>query len=268
MTFSVLPHPTTGASIASICFPASTHLRGPQGAQVLSYLRAGLQASLAGSILPTSLEEQGQLAAASAADSAVTVLGQRDLQHHRTQQGQRQHLPQEGSGDVSTASLKDMSRIMSLPCCGHQAGAHVLTAGTLGQHSQLAPFPQLCLQQREEAGPGEAAGLELWGSAVAGSKNRLWLPHVYRHVQQPCPGRQGLKPHLFIATTQPGLHLLITSCCSIPGPLCNSLQQHHQTGPSARCARTGTNRIWLAACCLLPCACSTLPVAQPPAVPW
>lgn len=235
---------------------------------MLSYPRAGDGASLAGSTLPISLEEQGQLAAASAADSAVTVLGQRDLQHHRTLQGQRQHLPQEGSGDVSTASLKDMSGIMSLHCCGHQAGAHVFTAGTPGQHCQSAPFPQLCLQQKEEAGPGEATGLELWGSAVAESRNRLRLPRVYRHAQQPCPGRQGLKPRLFIATAQPGLHLLITSCCSIPGPLCNSPQQHHQTGPSARCAWTRANRIWLAACCFLPCACSTLPVAQPPAVPW
>lgn len=63
------------------------------------------------------------------------MLAQRDLQHHRTQQGQRQHLPQEGSGEVSTASLKDMSGIMSLHSCGHQAGAGVPTARTPGQHS-------------------------------------------------------------------------------------------------------------------------------------
>lgn len=112
---------------------------------MLSYSRAGHRAALAESILPTSLEEQGQPAAASAADSAVTVLGQRDLQHHRTRQGQRQHLPQEGNREVSTATLKDMSGIMSLHCYGHQAGAHILTARTPGQHTQSAPFPQLCL---------------------------------------------------------------------------------------------------------------------------
>lgn len=70
---------------------------------------------------------------------------------------------------MSTASLKYMTGIVSPRCYGHQAGAHVLTARTPGQHSQPAPFPQLCLQHREEAGPGEAAGLELWRSAVAAS---------------------------------------------------------------------------------------------------
>lgn len=89
---------------------------------------------------------------------------------------------------------------------------------------------------------------------MAESRDRLWLPRVYKRAQQPCPGRQGLKPRLFIATAQPGQHLLITSCCSIPGPLCNSPWQHHETGPSARCARTRANRIWLAAC-LPPALC-------------
>lgn len=110
-------------------------------------------------------------AAASAADSAVTVLGQRDLQHHRTQQGQRQHLPQEGSGEVSTASLKDMSGTMSLHCCGQWAGAHVLTgllASTPSQHhspSSACNKGKRLAQGRQQ---DRSCGGQLWQRAGTG----------------------------------------------------------------------------------------------------
>ena len=70
--------------------------------------------------------------------------------------------------------------------------------------SWRAPSPWLHSQQREEGGPGEAAGSELRGPATAGSGDRLRLPCAGRHARQPCPGRQGLKPHLFIAAAQLG----------------------------------------------------------------
>ncbi|KAM9612148.1 MMS19 nucleotide excision repair protein homolog isoform 1-T1 [Morphnus guianensis] len=56
------------------------------------------------------------------------------------------------------------------------------------QDSWLAPSSQLCSWQREEAGPGEAAGSEPWGLAMAGSGDRLRLPHAGRRAPQHCPG--------------------------------------------------------------------------------
>lgn len=154
---------------------------------------------------PTFPEEQGQSAAASAADSAVTVPGRRDLQHRRTEQGRRQHLPQEGGGAVATASLKDTARTMS-PCYlwppGWATHPHSWNHHAQ-QDSWLAPSSRLCSWQREDAGPWEAAGLEPWGPAVAGSGDRLRLPHAGRRAPQHCPGRQGLKS-LFIAAAQLG----------------------------------------------------------------
>lgn len=44
-----------------------------------------------------------------------------------------------------------------------------------------------------------------------------------------------------------GVQPLITSCHSIPGPLCNSAWQRRRTG-LARCAWARANRIWPAAC--------------------
>lgn len=127
------------------------------------------------------------------------------MQHRRTEQGRRQHLPQEGGGAVATASLKDTARTMSprylwppgLAMHPHSWDCHAQ------QDSWLAPSSRLRSWQREDAGPEEAAGLEPWGPAVAGSGDRLRLPHAGRHAPQHCPGRQGLKS-LFIAATQLG----------------------------------------------------------------
>lgn len=229
---------------------------------MLSYPRAGHQASLAGSIHPAHTP-----GGARAADCSQCC-----------------RFSSHGAGPEGFAAPQDMARSEATPAPGGQRrSVHSQPEGHVWDHVPTLLWPPGCgtRSHRQDSWPARPVSTILpallvtkgrgWprkGAVGVGcGRDRLWLPRVYRHNQQPCPGRQGLKPSLFIATTQLGLHLLITSCCSIPSPLCNSPQQHHQTGPSARCARTRANRIWLAACCLLPCACSSLPVAQHPAVP-
>lgn len=223
---------------------------------------------------PTFPEEQGQSAAASAADSAVTVPGRRDLQHRRTEQGRRQHLPQEGGGAVATASLKDTARTTSprylwppgLATHPHSWDCHAQ------QDSWLAPSSRLRSWQREDAGPEEAAGLEPWGPAVAGSGDRLRLPHAGRRAPQHCPGRQELKS-LFIAATQLGPaasnHLLPL----YSWPLVQLLRGGSTTGQVGCSLRSDSSQQDLAGsqpACLPPALCLQRPACgsdpHPPAV--
>lgn len=122
--------------------------------------------------------------------------GRKDLQHCRTEQGRRQHLPWEGRG-AATDSLKDTARTTSPCCCGHWAGAcipaarTVMHSGTCDQHH----VPSSIINKGKRLAQGLATG---------GHRDRLRLPCAGRRAQQPCPGRQGLKPRLFIAATQLG----------------------------------------------------------------
>lgn len=127
------------------------------------------------------------------------------MQHRRTEQGRSRHLPQEGVRAAVTASLKDTAGTASPCCCGHQAGACILAVETV-MHGRTPGWhhPSGFACGKGKSGPGEAAGSKLQGSAMAGSGDRLRLPRVGRCARQPCPGRQGLKPCLFIAAAQPG----------------------------------------------------------------
>lgn len=225
-----------------------------------------------GSILPApaSPEERGQPAAASTADSAVTVPGRKDLQHRRTEQGRRRHLPREGGGAAATASLKDTAGTTSPRCCGHRAGAGVLTAGTVmhggtpgehhppgSTHSKGKRVAQVKQQDRScGAQPRQGAGTGCGCPVQAGMHGSL--AQVGR----------GLSLIYLLLLPSWAPQPLITSCRSIPGPLCNSPRQHHRTGPATRCTWTRANRIWLAAClppapCLQHPACSSAPPMVP-----
>jgi len=137
------------------------------------------------------------------------------------------------------------------------------------QDSQPAPSSRLCSRQREEAGPGPGAGSEPQGSAVAGSGDRLRLPRASRRARQPCPGRQGLKPHLFIAAAQPGPaasnHLL--PLCSWPLVQLSAAAPPDRSSHSLRPDSSQQDLAGSLPACLLPCARSALPAARPPAVP-
>lgn len=170
-----------------------------------------------GSILPVpaSPEERGQPAAASAADSAVTVPGRKDLQHRRTEQGRRRHLPREGGGAVVTASLKDTAGTASPCCCDLRAKARILTAGTItydrtpGWHRP----PSFT----------DGKGKRLAQTRQQDESCRAWLrlPHAGRRARQPCPARQGLSLVYLLLPPSWAPQTLITSCHSISGPLCN-----------------------------------------------
>lgn len=194
------------------------------------------------------------------------VPGRRDLQHRRTEQGRSRHLPQEGGRAAVTASLKDTAGTASPRCCGHQAGARILAVETImhgrtpgwhhpsgfacgkGKSLALGRQQDPNCRARPWQGAGTGCGCPVW-AGVPGSLAQVGrdLSLVYLLL----PPSQAPQP-------------LITSCRSIPGPLCNSPRQHHRTGPATHCTHTRANRIWLAACqppalCLQHPACSSAP---------
>ncbi|XP_055576514.1 uncharacterized protein LOC129736781 [Falco cherrug] len=136
------------------------------------------------------------------------------------------------------------------------------------QDTQPEPAPQLGSWQREEAGPGEAVGSSCGARPWRGAGTGCSCP-----MQAGVPGslaQVGWGLSLIYLLLPPiwAPQPLITSCRSIPGPLCNSPQWHHRTGLAARCARTRANRISQAAClppalCLQCPACSSAPPGAP-----
>lgn len=96
--------------------------------------------------------------------------------------------------------------------------------------SWLAASDRLRSRQREEAGPGEAAG----------SEPRAWLRYALmgRRAQQPCPGRQGLSLVYLLLPPSWAPQTLITSCRSIPGPLCNPPPLPAAAAPPDRSSRS------------------------------